>query len=61
MINYPNDLIYVPADKSDNYYKVTKEKHEDMRKKVVTKDYKKGKHDAVEKVKNKTDKKLAEN
>ena len=36
-----SDKVFIPADKTTNFYKVDKEKHDDLLKKHVTKDYKK--------------------
>ena len=51
--------MYVAADKTSNFYKVTKEKHKQMMHQNVTKEYKKCDDKVVDKV-NSEDKKIAE-
>ena len=52
--------MYVAADKTNNYYKVTKERHEEMMMQNVTKDYKKCDETVLDKV-NQEDKEIAKN
>ena len=54
-----NNDIYVAADKTENYYRISKIDHDRLVSKNVRKDYKKGAADAVNKV-NAQDKKIAE-
>ena len=54
-----DDRMYVAADKTSNYYKVTKEKYMEMMKQNVTKEYKKSSDKVIEKVNN-ADKEVAE-
>ena len=54
-----NNDIYVAADKTENYYRISKSDHDRLVSKNVRKDYKKGAADAVNKV-NAQDKKIAE-
>ena len=48
--------IYVPADKTANFYKLKPEKYKELLEKSITKDYKKAKNDTIENI-NKKDKK----
>ena len=50
--------VYVAADKTTNYYKVTPEKHNEMLMKNISKEYKKTTETALKKV-DKEDKKIA--
>ena len=55
-----DDRIYVPADKTRNFYRMTKEAHKNLLLKNITNEYKKSSDDIVDKI-NKTDKELVEN
>ena len=55
-----DNRMYVAADKTRNFYKVSNEKYEEMMMQNVTKEYKKGGDKVVNKV-NKEDKAIAEN
>ena len=50
--------MFIAADKTTNYYKVEKEKHEELLEKHITKDYKKSNKKAVDDI-TKADKKIA--
>ena len=52
--------MYVAADKTKNYYKVSKETYKEMMTQNVTKEYKKSDKKVVDKI-NKEDKEIAEN
>jgi hypothetical protein len=54
------DRIYVAADKTNNYYKVSKEKHDEMMMQNVTKDYEKCDDTVLDRV-NQEDKEIAKN
>ena len=54
-----DNRIYVAADKTTNYYKVSPEKYKEMMQKENTKEYKKAKESDLEKL-NKEDKHIAE-
>ena len=50
--------MFIPADKTRNYYKLTKEKHDELIQKHITKDYKKCSKRTVQNI-TKNDKKMA--
>ena len=50
--------IYIAADKTSNYYKVGKEKYQELLDKHITKDYKKSNKKAVDDI-TKVDKEIA--
>ena len=54
-----NNDIYVAADKTENYYRISRIEHDRLVSKNVRKDYKKGPANAINKVNNE-DKKIAE-
>lgn len=54
-----DDKVYVAADKTSNFYKLTPENHNELLNNNITKDYKKAKDNAVDKI-NKEDKQLAQ-
>ena len=54
-----DNRVYVPADKTRNFYPFLKDDYENMLLKNITKEYKKSKEDIVKKV-NLKDKELAE-
>ena len=51
--------MFVAADKTTNYYKISPEKHKEMLEKEITKEYKKAKETDIEKL-NREDKEIAE-
>ena len=54
-----DDRMYIAADKTHNFYKITKEKCMELIKQNVTKEYKKTNDEVIDKV-NQDDKKVAE-
>ena len=54
-----DDKVYVAADKTSNYYKLTPERHAELIENSVTKEYKKAKDNVIDRI-NKEDKKLTE-
>ena len=54
-----DNKLYVPADKTTKFYKLTQENYNDLLKKNITKEYKKTDESAVKNV-NKGDKSIAE-
>ena len=54
-----DNRVFVPADKTRNYYMMSKEDHEKLLMKNITKEYKKSKDDIVKKI-DKKDKELTE-